>query len=263
MDSKNTRVKYLLPNERVRERFLMYGVKPENLKVTGFPLPKENVGENNEILKQDLANRLSHLDPQGCYHKKYQSLIDQHLPVAEESNRPLTITYAVGGAGAQKEIGAQILNGLIDWIKEGRLGLNLIAGNRLEVKEYFDKCLKESGVADNKNVQVVFNPDKIVYFKEFNQVLKTTDILWTKPSELSFYAALGLPIIMSPVIGSQEVFNRENLLSSGSGVDSLALECVAEWFPDLLNSGRLARAAMDAYLNGNARGVYNIEALFN
>ncbi|MGI5826897.1 MAG: DUF6938 domain-containing protein [Patescibacteria group bacterium] len=263
MDSKNTRVKYLLPNDRVRERFLMYGVKPENLKVTGFPLPKENIGENNEILKQDLANRLSHLDPNGIYHKNYQALIDEHLPVAENIDRPTTITYAVGGAGAQKEIGAQILNGLIDWIKDGRLGLNLIAGNRPEVKDYFDNCLKEAGVADNKNVRVVFNPDKVEYFKEFNQVLRTTDVLWTKPSELSFYAALGLPIIMSPVIGSQEVFNRETLLKSGAGIDSLDLKYVNEWFPDLLKSGRLARAAFDAYLNDNPRGTYNIEALFN
>lgn len=262
LDSKNTRVKYVLPSEKVKERFLMYGVREENIIVTGFPLPKELVGEQEEILKNDLANRLSRLDPKGVYHKKYQTLINTHLPQASDHERPLTVTYAVGGAGAQKEIGAQILNGLKDWIAGGRLNLNLIAGSRPEVKAYFEERVKEAGLSD-KGVNIVFNPDKIEYFKEFNQVLRRSDILWTKPSELSFYASLGLPILMSPVIGSQEVFNHEFLTAQGSGVDALAMEYVSEWFPDLLNSGRLARAAMDGYLNGNAQGVYNIEALFN
>jgi hypothetical protein len=66
---------------------------------------------------------------------------------------------------------------------------------------------------------------------------------------------------MSIPVGSQEDFNREWLLSMGAGIDSLDPEYVAEWLPDLLESGRLARAAMDGFLNAEQMGAYNIEKL--
>jgi len=262
MDSDDTRVIYLLPSEKVRERFMMYGVKEKNLIVTGFPLPKENIGENKEILKSDLAVRLNLLDVRGTYFEKYSALIKNYLSETIAS-RPLTITYAVGGAGAQKEIGLTILKKLKDKIIAGTLAVNLVAGNRPEIKEYFEAGIKELNLDTNINVKVIFDADKIGYFGKFNKALRTTDILWTKPSELSFYCALGIPIIMSNPVGSQEDFNHEWLLNLGAGIDSYDPEHVDEWLPDLLESGRLARAAMDGFLNAETMGTYNIEKLFS
>ena len=262
INSSDTRVIYLLPSEKVRERFIMYGVPEKNLIVTGFPLPKENIGENQEILKSDLAVRLNLLDTKGAYFEKYSALIKNYLP-EKAVTRPLTITYAVGGAGAQKEIGLAILNKLKDKIVGGTLAVNLVAGNRPEIKNYFEDGIKELNLDTNVNVKVIFAPDKIDYFRKFNQALRTSDILWTKPSELSFYCALGLPIIMSQPVGSQEDFNHEWLLNLGAGIDSYNPEYVAEWLPDLLESGRLARAAMDGFLNAQSMGTYNIEKLFD
>jgi hypothetical protein len=262
LNSKETRVTYLLPSEKVKERFLMYGVPEKNLVVTGFPLPKENIGENKEILKNDLAVRLSRLDVKGVYLEKYSDLVKQYLP-SVVANRPLTITYAVGGAGAQKEIGLIILKNLKDKIVSGNLAINLVAGSRLDVKKYFDDGIKDLQLDSNSNVKIIFDEDKVNYFKKFNQALRNTDILWTKPSELSFYSALGLPIIMSQPVGSQEDFNHEWLLSNGAGIDSYDPEHVEEWLPDLLESGRLARAAMDGFLNSESMGTYNIEKIFN
>jgi len=262
LDSDDTRVIYLLPSEKVRERFLMYGVPEKNLIVTGFPLPKENIGENKEILKADLAVRLSLLDTKGVYFEKYSSLIKNYLP-EKTVTRPLTITYAVGGAGAQKEIGLVILRNLKDKIVAGNLAVNLVAGNRPEIKKYFEDGIKELNLDTNINIKVIFDADKVGYFKKFNQALRSSDILWTKPSELSFYCALGLPIIMSQPVGSQEDFNHEWLINLGAGIDSYDPEHVEEWLPDLLESGRLARAAMDGFLNAESMGTYNIEKLFD
>ena len=50
------------------------------------------------------------------------------------------------------------------------------------------------------------------YFNTFNETLRETDILWTKPSELSFYAGLGIPIIIAPTIGSLEDFNKKRCI---------------------------------------------------
>jgi len=264
LDPKNSRTKYFLPSEKVKERFLMYGVKPENIIVTGFSLPKENIGENKEILEADLAKRVKALDPRGEYQEHYESLLENVLDEEGKSKKlAVSLTFAVGGAGAQKEIGGIILNKLLKPIKAGEIKINLVAGNRPEIKDYFQEQINLNGLENNNGVKIIFAPEKNDYFKIFDSCLRETHILWTKPSELSFYCALGLPIIMSVPVGSQEDYNREWLMSVGAGVDSLDPEYVNEWLPDLLESGRLARAAMDGFLNAEQMGTYNIEKIIN
>ncbi|MFA5109696.1 MAG: hypothetical protein WC458_04115 [Patescibacteria group bacterium] len=262
LNPKDSRTKFLVPSEKVRERFLMYGVKEENIVVSGFPLPKENIGENKEILIDDLERRVAVLDPQGIYRGHYQSLLKTVAPDSlRRTDSPIKITFAVGGAGAQKEIGALIMDKLAASIRNKEISLNLVAGNRPEIKDYFLDKIKETGLKLGNGVEIIFSSTKIEYFKKFNDCLHSTDILWTKPSELSFYCALGLPIIISRPVGSQEDFNREWLLAMGAGVDSLEEKYVAEWLPDLLASGRLARAAVDGFLNAEQLGTYNIEKI--
>lgn len=259
---KESRVKYFVPSERVRERFLMYGVKTDNIIISGFPLPKENIGFDRQILINDLACRVGVLDQHGVYQEKYKSLLEKVTPgFSRKNNLPLTITYAVGGAGAQKEIGATIMNKLGREIRGKKISLNLVAGNRPEVRDYFMAEIKRAGLKPGQGVNIIYNENKTDYFRDFNECLHDTDVLWTKPSELSFYCALGLPIIISPPIGSQEYFNRDWLLSIGAGIDSLDPEYINEWLPDLLESGRLAHAAMDGFLNAEQMGTYNIEKL--
>ncbi len=264
---QNSRTNFLAPNERVKERLVMYGVKQEKIFITGFPLPETNVGEDKSIIKQDLAKRLSQLDPSGNYRQQYQALIedletddDSRLSLREKKGA-LNITFAVGGAGAQKEIGRALLDRLASGIKSGAYHLNLVAGSRPEVKDYFIDAIRESGLSEGNGVDIFFSPDKFDYFRLFNKLMRQTDILWTKPSELSFYAGLGLPIIMASPVGSQEDFNREWLLSVGAGIDNLDPRYVDEWLPDILESGRLARAAMDGFLNAESLGTYNIKKL--
>jgi len=264
LDPKNSKTKFLLPSDKLKERFLMYGVREENIIVTGFPLPKENIGAEKEILEADLARRVKALDPKGEYEEHYISLLNKVLPNFSKTKREaVVLTFAVGGAGAQKEICAVILKKLTSKIKLGEIKFNLVAGNRPEIKQYFEEQLILNKLTENDGVKIIFAPDKLEYFKKFNLCLRDTDILWTKPSELSFYCGLGLPIIMSAPVGSQEDFNREWLMSVGAGVDSLDPEYVDEWLPDLLESGRLARAAMDGFLNAEQMGTYNIEKIIN
>jgi len=264
MDPANSRINYLAPNKRVKERLKLYGVKEERIFITGFPLPKENLGKNLSVLKKDLKQRLEILDPKAVYRKKYKKIIEGYLcPINELDGpqRPFTLTFAVGGAGAQRELGVTILTKLKDKILEGKIKLNLVAGSRSDVYNYFNGVLKEQFLHNNENVKIIYATKKADYFKIFNDALHTTDILWTKPSELSFYAGLGVPIIMTPPIGSQEDYNRRWLLGIGAGVDSKNPEYVDEWLFDFLDSGWLAEAAMRGFFNGPKNGVYNIENL--
>ncbi len=264
IDPKKSNTKYLAPNQRVKERLMLYGVKPQNIYVTGFPLPKENVGANQEIVREDLIKRLAVLDPNKHYRNKYGKLIDAYLCKVDdikEADRPFTLSFAVGGAGAQKKLGATLVEGLKDKIKQGKMRINIIAGSRPEVRDFFQKVLVKTSLQDCENIRIIYSKSKLEYFKDFNQSLRHTDVLWTKPSELSFYSGLGLPIIMAEPIGSQEHYNRRWLLGIGAGIDSKNPKYVAEWLFDFLESGWLAEAAMQGFLNASKMGTYNIESL--
>lgn len=255
-----SRIKYFVPTQRAAERLKLYGVKPENIFLTGFPLPLENIGsEKLEILKKDLNCRLLNLDPKSKYRSQYEPLIKSHLEkLPQKTTHPLTIMFAVGGAGAQKEIGIKIVKSLFKKIKDGKVKIILVAGIRKEIKDYFSATLKKLRLEKNKNTEVIFAEDISSYFQKFNRALRSTDILWTKPSELSFYTALGLPIIIAPPVGSQEKFNKQWLLELGSGINQKNPDYTNQWLFDLLNKGFLAEAAMQGFIEGEKLGTFNI-----
>ena len=71
LDPKKSKIKYFAPCTWARDRLKLYGVNPEHIFLTGYPLPKENIGKNLEIIKEDMRNRLVNLDP----YKKYRKYI--------------------------------------------------------------------------------------------------------------------------------------------------------------------------------------------
>jgi len=263
LNPKESKIKYFVPTERVIERLKLYGVKPENIFLTGYPLPLENIGsEKLEILKEDLKNRLFNLDPAKKYFKKYKTLIEENLgQMPEKSDHPLTILFSVGGAGAQKEMGIKILKSLKEKIQKGEIKIILSAGIREKVKNYFEKEI--GGGSSSAKIEILFGNDIEDYFRKFNQALRKTDILWTKPSELSFYAALGIPIIIAPSIGSQEEFNMRWLLKSGFGLIQENPSYTPQWLFDWLKEGYLAEAAMQGFIEGEKLGTLKIQKIIS
>jgi hypothetical protein len=260
-------IHYLAPCERTVLRLRSYGVPANKISLTGFPLPLELLGDRNlDRLKSDLAGRLSRLDP-GCRFRRRHGRNVAHIlgragrdTYPARNREPITITFAVGGAGAQGEIGRQIAFSLKDRLQQGSVRLNLVAGVREEVRARFDD-FKEQLLPGNRNLRVIFGRSKLEYFRRFSEILHETDVLWTKPSELSFYCGLGIPIIISPTIGSQEVFNRKWLLEIGAGVPQEDPAYTGQWLFDFLNSGRLAEIAWSGFLNARKYGTYNIREI--
>jgi len=255
LEPQKSRIKYFAPDSWVVNRLKLYGVKEENIFLTGYPLPIENIGtEKMEILKENLRNRLLNLDPKREYFKKYKILIEASLgELPEKPNHPLTIMFAIGGAGVQKQIGVKLVKSLGEKIKRGEIKVVLAAGIRKEIKEYFEE--------DTKNIELLYSDNIEDYFEKFNQRLRTVDVLWTKPSELSFYTALGVPIIIAPPVGSQEDFNKKWLLTLGSGTLQENPNYTVQWLFDYLFSGRLAEAAMQGFMEAEKLGTYNIKKI--
>jgi len=261
LDPKKSKIKYFTPNKRVAERLKLYGVKPKNIFLTGYPLLLKNIdGKNMETLKKDLKYRLLNLDPQKEYFERYKILVEGKLgKMPKKNNHILTIMFAVGGAGAQKEVGIKIVESLTKKIKANKIKIILVAGIKEKVKNFFLEKIRELNLENNKNIEIIYASRIENYFKEFNQKLEKTDILWTKPSELSFYTALGLPIIIAPPIGSQEHFNKSWLFKSGFGSPQKNPRDTEQWLFDWIKHGYLAEAAMQGFIEGEKLGTLRIK----
>jgi hypothetical protein len=256
-------ITYLAPSRHAMMRLRQYGVSQERIRRTGFPLPQSLVGVgDNDILKRNLARRIPVLDPQRRFIENYRPLLKARLGkygFNEEVTRPLTITYMVGGAGAQREIGVQIVRALSKKLKANQVRINLVAGIRLDVMAFFQEQLAALG--SPPGVKLIFAPDKFTYFEKIDAALADTDILWTKPSEMTFYAALGLPVVISPPVGAHEIENQHWLEHIGSGIVQEDPAYVNEWLFYILESGKIAEAAWDGYVNAPASGTDTIRDL--
>ncbi|MBI5135167.1 hypothetical protein HZA86_02950 [Candidatus Uhrbacteria bacterium] len=264
---KESRIQYFAPTYRVVDRLKLYGVAEERIVLTGFPLPKENSGGAHELqlIKRDLLDRLPNLDTRRRYVEQYHRTLKEQLGAhpKKKSPHPLTVAFAIGGAGAQKEIAWTIMQSLRQAIIDHRLRLVVVAGVRKELKDEYDQNVRDLGLTslDGIWVQVLYTKDKFSYFEKFNRLLRTTDVLWTKPSELCFYTAMGLPIIMAPAVGSQEKFNKLWMKSLAAGIAQQDPHYANEWLFDWLESGWLAEAAVQGFLEAPKYGTFNIERI--
>jgi hypothetical protein len=148
-------------------------------------------------------------------------------------------------------------------IKNQELTLRMVTGTKQDLADEFYAAAREFGLtsAMNKDLFIDSYKDRPSYFREFSKTLRKTDILWTKPSEMSFYTGTGIPIIMAPSIGSQEQFNRIWLKTVGGGVAQADPRYVDEWLFDWINSGGLARMAWNGYIEAPTHGAYRIESI--
>ena len=255
-----SRIHYLAPTPLNRKRLLQYKVPDERIFVTGFPLPEENVA----AAADDLRRRIAALDPRGHFRAAYGRMLEAELgPESPSDPRPLTITFAVGGAGAQSEMARDFLPSLAGSLRDGSMRLNLVAGVREEVRDYFERTSRELGLGSElgRSIHILVAPTKDEYFARFNELLRETDLLWTKPSELCFYAGLGIPIIMSEPLGAHEERNLDVILRANAGPRQENPRAVAEWLADWRSTGQLALNAFQGYFHMPRYGTDNIKRL--
>lgn len=273
LEPKKSRIKFFAPTGRVVERLKLYGVLEKNILFTGFPLPPENIGGvESEIVSADLTRRMCNLDPQGVFATHSKAAIEATLGAAfcaglgKKKSSPVHLSFAVGGAGAQREIAIAAIKSLARDISRGRLTFSLVAGTRQEIESYFRneiKAARLSSLLADGRIEILYSPKREEYFKGFAKLMRKTDILWTKPSELSFFTGLGIPILMSETVGSQEDFNRNWLYQVGGGTDALDPAYANEWLWDWINGGALARMAWNGYTNAPTHGTYRINDIIH
>ena len=263
-EPEQTRIQYLVPTRRAARRLRAYGVPEARITFTGFPLPHQLLGGPGlPALKRNLAARLVRLDPSGEFRREMPEELATFLGVplpAEEAGRPPLLTFAVGGAGAQAAMAREFLPGFRPLLDAGRIRIALVAGVRPEVEARFREAIQAARLEGHLGgaLEVLRAPDFAGYYSQFNALLARTDALWTKPSELTFYAALGLPLISAPPVGVHERYNRRWAREGGAALKQRDPRFAAEWFSDWLADGLLASAAWAGYMRLPKFGTYRI-----
>jgi hypothetical protein len=260
---RETRIQYLVPTRRAARRLQAYGVPPERITFTGFPLPDELVGGPSlATLKRNLAARIVRLDPSAEFRRSMPEELVHFLGglPREEEGKPAQLTFAVGGAGAQAGYVSAFLPGFRRAVESGFVRIALVAGVRPEVEARFRESIQAARMEPllGSGIDILTARSFPEYYARFNALMARTDVLWTKPSELVFYAALGLPLVMAAPVGVHERYNRRWVQESGAGVKEREVRFAAEWFTDWLADGVLAAAAWAGYMQLPKFGLYRI-----
>ncbi len=261
-----SRIEYCVPSRRAARRLESYGVARARIHFTGFPLPPELMGGRGlATLKHDLAARLSRLDPGRRMLDEHRRQLESQLPPLprDQRGRPPLAVFAVGGAGAQAHSARGLLGALAGPLREGRIRLALVAGTRDDVAGAFRRWIVRAGLDDlpEWSLRVLYDSDFDRYYRDFNRLLAAADLLITKPSELVFFTALGLPLLMMPPVGHHERLNRSWVLRRGAGWTLPPPRRLVSWLEAALADGSLAAAAWAGYRTTPRRGTYRIAAV--
>lgn len=260
IDPRSSKVVYFAPSGRAVRRLRSYGVAPSSIELTGFPLPHSLVGgPDAPVLTSNLLRRLVRLDPKGVFRRQFAGDLESLGPLPQVSEPP-RLVFAVGGAGAQAELAKHFLPNLKPLIERDKLRLTLVAGVRDEVRARFEEELMRCGLDKRigSSVDILHDPDLDRYFDRFDQLLADTDVLWTKPSELVFYAGLGLPLLLAPPVGIHESYNLRWVREHGAGLKQRSPHVVGDRIQEHLSDGHLAAAAWAGYRRLPSRGLYRI-----
>ncbi len=237
-DPARTRIGFLAPCARTARRLRDYGVPLSRIRVTGFPLPPSLLGGPGlGALDRNLAARLARLDPAG-------------------GAGPPTVTFCVGGSGAQANLGVRAIPAFRPFIERGELRLALVAGVHGEAAAAFRRA--GAALAGGRGLEILEARDFADYEPRFNELLSRTDVLWTKPGELVFFAALGLPLLLAPPLGVHERRNRRMAIHGGFALDGRDPAAAPAVVMEALRSGRLTEAALRGRARLPARGSYRI-----
>jgi hypothetical protein len=262
LDSKGTRIRYFVPSVRAERRLVSYGVPRDRITFTGFPLPHALLGGPDlPALKANLARRLVRLDPARAFRSSMRDELHHFLGPLPEVAGPPRVAFAVGGAGAPVELVARFLPGMVEALRRDRLALTLVAGVRQEVAARFGELVAALGLEEELRrgtLEILVEPRMRDYLEGFHARLAEVDVLWTKPSEMTFFGALGLPLVFCPPIGVHEAYNRRWAREAGAGLKQREPRFAAEWLDDWLADGTLAGAAWSGFMRLPKFGLYRI-----
>ncbi|MBQ2092260.1 MAG: hypothetical protein II473_03640 [Clostridia bacterium] len=194
----------------------------------------------------------------------------------KENGKPMRFLLTIGGAGAQKEIFAAIIKHLLPLIKENKAALYVNVGDYKgvwddlvkEIKglkkvstEHFDnwddtlKFTEDALTGDITGVHAFYHSNIFQAVYATNLLMRSCDVLVTKPSELAFYP---VPKLFIKRIGGHEQWGAVHSAEIGDGT----LECrdiphTLQMIDLFMNDNVTLRDMCDNIIRNKSMGIYD------
>ena len=158
--------------------------------------------------------------------------------------KPMRFLLTIGGAGAQRELFEAIIKHLLPLIKEKKAALYVNVGDYKKVWETLCKRIK--GLWHENIFEAVYCT---------NLLMRSADVLVTKPSELAFYP---VPKLFLKRIGGHEKWGAIHSAEIGDGT----LECedvphTMQMLDIFLNEDALFNGMCEQIKQNKATGIYD------
>lgn len=193
-----------------------------------------------------------------------------------KNNKAKRFLLTVGGAGAQKEIFSEIINKLIPLVKKREAVIYLNVGDHRivydellssipELKslttEHFNNWNETVSFAENAmtsditGVHAFYNDDIFAAVYATNLLMRSSDILVTKPSELAFYP---IPKLMIKHVGGHEVWGAITAAELGDGtIECDTKELTTQMIDLMLGDDAILSMMCNKIIDNNKIGIYN------
>ncbi len=191
----------------------------------------------------------------------------------KESKRVL---LTVGGAGAQKEIFTEIIKTLLPKVTNHEVTLLINVGDHLAVWESlckdipylktnaetylneWDKTCEFAETLIDRNMQGIhafYNEDIFAAVYSSNLLMRSTDILITKPSELAFYP---VPKLMIKRVGGHEAWGAVRAAEVGDGtIECETIKMTIQMLELMLDEDDILTELCHNIIKANKIGIYN------
>lgn len=190
--------------------------------------------------------------------------------------KPMRFLLTIGGAGAQKEIFAAIIRHLLPAIKEKKAALYVNVGDyknvwdallteipemRAFTEEHFDqwentvKFAEDAITGEVKGIHGFYHANIFEAVYCTNLLMRSSDVLVTKPSELAFYP---IPKLFIRRVGKHEMWGAIHSAEIGDGT----LECrdiphTIQMIDLFLEESDLLDSMCDNIVTNNSIGIYD------
>ena len=199
-----------------------------------------------------------------------------------KNNKPVRFLLTIGGAGAQGEFFASIIKTLLPYINENKACLYINCGdyenvwnnlkkmipelndsnlckthfnNWNEEADFADKALSGTDSDSGKGIHAFCNEDIFAAVYITNLLMRATDILVTKPSELAFYP---VPKLFIRRVGGHEMWGAIHSAEIGDGTPECeSPETACNMVNELLNNRKLIEGMCCNIISNKKQEIYD------
>lgn len=226
------------------------------------PMPEDSIYEVGHYIDHELVSNIE----EDCS-KRLDRL---------KNKKAKRFLLTVGGAGAQREIFSEIINKLIPLVKKGEAVIYLNVGDHRKVYDELTQSIpelkslttehfndwEETVSFTNKALDNDINGIHAFYFNDIfaavyatNLLMRSSDVLVTKPSELAFYP---VPKLMIKHVGGHEVWGAITAAELGDGtIECDTKELTTQMIDLMLNDDAILTMMCNKIVDNNKIGIYN------